>query len=235
MEISVESFKINWPQYQEFLKNNPESDTSENTRIQILSSEEEVDQSIRSNLESLAASNLPSSWASVGIVFENRYHMMIQDPVKFPDGRLGTYTRMVAKPHASAPIVIFPVYQGKIVLLKHFRHAARNFQIEVPRGCPIPGKSHEETAVIELKEEISAEVSTLKMMGRMATDGGIFVQQAVLFFAELSSLGSPQKADGICEIILRKPEEFCKMIADNQIFDSYTIVAYLKAQLLGYL
>ncbi|MGP3928192.1 hypothetical protein [Streptomyces sp. 8N616] len=67
------------------------------------------------------------------MVYEDAYVMLLRDPVRFPDGRTGTYIRSVSAMQEPGCVVL-PLLGGEVVLLEHFRHATRSWHWEVPRG-----------------------------------------------------------------------------------------------------
>src|ERR1700737_2412923 len=67
-----------------------------------------------------------TDWAQVGIAFEDQYQILLRDAVRFPDGSLGTYIRLLSPKPQVLGVAILPVYQGKVLLIRHFRHATRD-------------------------------------------------------------------------------------------------------------
>src|SRR2546421_371902 len=114
---------------------------------------------------------MPVEWAQVGIAFEDQYAMILRDAVRFPAGSLGTYIRMVRK--GTPGVIVFPIYQKQVLLIRHFRHATRTWHIEIPRGFGMKDLSSEESARRELREEIEATISCLVPLGRIYPDTGI--------------------------------------------------------------
>lgn len=82
----------------------------------------------------LAKVGAPKEWAEVGIAFRDQYVLLLRDAVRFADGSLGTYIRMVAPENSFQGVAILPVWQRQVLLIRHFRHATRAWHLEVPRG-----------------------------------------------------------------------------------------------------
>src|SRR5260221_12364143 len=96
--------------------------------------------------------------------------MILRDAVCFPDGRLGIYSRMVGD--STPGVIVLPIYQGPVLLIRHFRHATRTWHIEIPRGFGTKSFSSEENAFRELEEEVGATVSRLVSLGYVYSDTG---------------------------------------------------------------
>jgi ADP-ribose pyrophosphatase len=179
----------------------------------------------------LKQKELPLEWAEVGLVYEDEYILILRDAVRFQNGQLGTYFRLVVKPYKALGVVILPIYQKKILLFRHFRHATRNWHLEIPRGFGELGLSSYENAKKELREEIGTEEAIFTSLGNLHVDTGISAESVELFFAEISNFDRGDALEGIQQLQLVEVEEFEKMIIDCQITDSFTIAAYTRAKL----
>jgi ADP-ribose pyrophosphatase len=182
----------------------------------------------------LARQGLPPSWGRTGVVYEDPYLIVLRDAVRRPDGSLGTYVRTTPASHADGAAVL-PVLDGRIVLLRHFRHATRTWHREIPRGFGEPGVAPAALAVAELREEIGAEVSRLEDLGVFHSNTGTTADHVWLFRAELSSIGEPQLSEGISGIERLVPGDVAAAIAAGEITDSFTMGAFTRAWLRGLL
>lgn len=185
-----------------------------------------------SNLERwLEANNLPIEWAKVGIAYQDQYAMILRDAVEFPNGRKWTYIRMVGD---GAPgVITLPVHDGKVLLIRHFRHATRKWHIEIPRGFGEKSFSSEENAQRELKEEIGAVASNLVSLGRVFPDTGADAGYNDFFYAQIESFGPNETNEGIDKILPTPLPEFERMIRENELTDGFTITAYGLAKAQG--
>ena len=174
-------------------------------------------------------------WSRVGIILEDPYVFMLRDAVRFGDGSLGTYDRFVDPDNGVPGVIILGVHQGKVVLVRHFRHAMRQWRIELPRGFGDSGLTNEENALREMREETGAEVERLVSLGMTEPDGGMRAGGDALFFAELKALGQPSVAEGISAIMLMSVAELDQSIADGSIVDGFTLAAYARAKARGLL
>jgi ADP-ribose pyrophosphatase len=68
----------------------------------------------------------------VGVLASDPYATVLREAVRFPDGSLGLYNRLLVP----GGVVVLPVSRGSIVLIHRFRHGARRFAYEAPAGSP---------------------------------------------------------------------------------------------------
>lgn len=175
----------------------------------------------------LKASGAPEEWAAVGVAYKDQYGLMLRDAVRYSNGSVGTYIRLVAPP---APgVVVLPVWRGKVLLIRHFRHATRSWHLEIPRGM---GSDHnvENDANRELTEEIGASAERLIGLGDVYPDTGMSNSRVALFYAEVASYGNPETDEAITDIFPTATTEFERMVADGEIVDGFTLAAYARAK-----
>jgi ADP-ribose pyrophosphatase len=154
-------------------------------------------------------------WSSVGIVAQDNYWMWIRDAVTFPSGVYSTYDRLIWKSGLDgvAGVTILPLLSTKkIVVNVNYRHATRNWEIELPRGQSKEGELPEKTAARELKEETGYQLSKCTLLGTMAPDSGTLMTQTPVFCAEVSHSGETSK-------------EFSEAIVHNPAFSKEEIKA----------
>jgi ADP-ribose pyrophosphatase len=185
--------------------------------------------------QQLSLSGAPVEWSEVGVAFQDQYLMILRDAVRFPDGQLGTYIRITGMEDGVPGVIILPIYQGQVLLVRHFRHALRDWMIELPRGFGEKGLLPEENARRELREELGAEVGQLISLGPVHPDASMVAGYDTLFFAELTSLGVPDQHEGIAEVRTVTLGDFERMIGSGEITDGYTLAAYSRAKLRGLL
>jgi ADP-ribose pyrophosphatase len=182
----------------------------------------------------LEARGLPAAWARTGVVYEDAYTIVVRDAVRRPDSSLGTYARTLPA-SGGAGAAVLPLLDGKIVLLRQFRHATRSEQLEIPRGFGEPGVTAADQARAELREEIQAEADSLVSLGGLHPNTGAASGCTELFLANIHGFGEPQTAEGILRIELQPPGVVAESIRDGGITDSFTIGAFTRAWLRGLL
>lgn len=179
----------------------------------------------------LEARGLPPGWSRVGIVYEDQYLLILRDAVRFPDGYLSTYIRVLSREGGAMGVAVLALHEGETLLVRHFRHATRRFHLEIPRGLAEPQSSLEERARIELMEEIQAQVTGVEPLGQLHVDTGLNGHVVELFCATVSSFGRTEEHEAISEVIRVTVPELERLISTGEITDSFTIAAYTRAKL----
>jgi ADP-ribose diphosphatase len=177
----------------------------------------------------------PTEWGEIGIVYEDQYMMILRDAVVFPGGHRDTYIRILEREDGAPGVAVLATLAGKVVLVRHFRHATRGWHVEIPRGFGGEAGSSEESARREIAEEIGATARDLVSLGVIHPDTGLSAAAVHLWFAELESVGRPETYEAISELVEVNVAELEQMIADGRITDSFTISTFSRAKLLGLL
>src|SRR5262249_137351 len=133
-------------EYLAFAREHPQLFSNEDAAITILLDEQEIKAAEAHVAAELEAKGLPSEWTRVGIMFQAQYVFLLRDAVRFSDGVLGTYSRFVGHDDSTPGVVILPMHQGNVLLTHHYRHSARQWFMELPRGFGASGLTPEENA-----------------------------------------------------------------------------------------
>lgn len=164
---------------------------------------------------------------SFGIAYESRYNTMMVDPVRH-GGNIIAYERVVPST-GKAGVVMLVYCHEKYILLKQYRHAVRMQQYNFPRGFAEPGRTPEENAKRELKEEIGVDkIRKIKEIGRISADSGLTSSRTYVYYVEIDGYkGLKNGHEGIKEIIEVNENELLQMIQNNWIEDGFTLGAYM--------
>jgi ADP-ribose pyrophosphatase len=200
----------------------------------ILTGEEELRRAEAEIAGRLAASGLPRDWARAGVYYEDAWIYCLRDVVRFPDGRLGTHHRIIHKDGPES-VAILPRWQDRLVLLRHFRHGLRDWALEFPRGGGERGRPAEKVAQEELREELGAEIISLRPLGLVFPQNNLMRTHLRLFFAEISGFGSANKAEGIAEVRTVTVAELERLIDTDVVTDSTSVALFTRARLRGLL
>lgn len=197
--------------------------------FEILLQESEINQAEEFVAERLRQAGAPAEWAQewaqVGVAFRDQYVLLLRDAVRFPDGSLGTYIRTVPPQHSFQGVVILPVWQGQVLLIRHFRHATRAWHLEIPRGFGMD-PDVQQSARQELVEEIGAADISLADLGEAYPDAGMDSSSVAFFYASIGSYGKPELHEGITDILPTPVSELERMIRDGELKDGYLLAAY---------
>jgi ADP-ribose pyrophosphatase len=185
--------------------------------------------------ERLVARGLPEAWARVGVVYEDPYILVLRDAVRFPDGHLATYIRILSQGVEPAGVAVLAVHDGRALLLRHFRHATREFHLEIPRGFRPAELSAEEAARTEILEEVGSAVTRLVPLGPVHVDTGLEGRRVELYWAELDTVGTPELHEAIAAFVPLSIPELEHRIREAEITDAFTLMAFTRARLRGLL
>ncbi len=209
-----------WQRYLRLMKERPQAFTHSDI-LEIVTDEETVDRFAE------------ETGRPLGVVYESPYHLMVVDLVRSGGAKreegwnagLHTYDRLLPAVALGA-VVSVPVYDGKFVLLKQFRHSLRRDIIAFPRGFGEPGISPEENLRKELREEIGVKtVTDVRHLGAVAADTGAIGGQADVYSCQV---GTPELKKGyeeIKELILLDDREMNEWILTGRMEDGFTLAA----------
>ena len=201
--------------------------------FEIVSDADQVHAFEQNYRQHLSAQQLPQDWARIGIVLDDPYIVVLRDLVRFPDSTLKPYVRLInrADLQGGQGVVVFPLLKGEVLLLKQFRHATRSWHLEVPRGFGTPATTARDNALKEIQEEVNGTVEALFDLGPCHSNTGMEGGIVQLFLARLSSVGAPNRAEGIERVSSFTIAAFEAMVGEGKITDAFTISAYTRAKL----
>jgi len=139
-----------------------------------------------------------STGQKVGILAENHWQIWICDAVRFPNGKEGVYGRFVWKNtlnnNGFSGAAILPYTpDGKILLMAIYRHATRQWELELPRGCSSPDELAKKTVIRELQEETGAIADDISPLGTTCADTGCLIGLNLLAMVKVQSYGPTQQ------------------------------------------
>ena len=120
MESDFVKFNEEWINYLRLMRERPELFQDDN-RLKIVTNLEVVDDFEK------------KTGKKIGVVYQSEYHLFVVDLVEDTEGYRFAYERLVPAVRKGA-VVSIPIYKGKMVLLRQFRHALRSVQYAFPRG-----------------------------------------------------------------------------------------------------
>jgi ADP-ribose pyrophosphatase len=152
-----------------------------------------------------------------------------------PDGRIveSEQTRVRRGQGHDDGVVVAPVDENdRIVLVRQFRHPARMWLLELPRGSRRLGESVDDAARREIAEETGYEVLQVAPLGRVAPDGSLMETSPYLVAARVRRSGPAHReaTEAIDGVIAYPFTQLVTACQRGEIIDSYTLAATLRLQ-----
>jgi ADP-ribose pyrophosphatase len=199
-----------WREYLELVRQRPE-EFRQDTRLKLVLN------------ETCAESFEQECGQKIGVLYRSPYHILVADLVE-AEGRLFRYERIL--PAAAGSVVAVPVWEGRFLLLRQFRHAIRQLQYGFPRGFGEPGIPARDNVKKELAEELHAPVHAVRRLGVVTADSGLSGGWTEVF---LCRVGKPEIAppyEGIVSLEALTRAELEEWIRRGEITDGFTLAAY---------
>jgi 8-oxo-dGTP pyrophosphatase MutT (NUDIX family) len=171
----------------------------------------------------------PWKTLSSKIIFQNPWITLSTDDVTTPDGSLGSYTVLEAKPF----VIVVAIENGSVVMVEQYRYPVKKTVLEFPAG----GIELEEKPLVaaqrEFKEETGYEAADWEYVGEFYELVSISRQQGHLFIARDLHMTKDQKMakDGISRHVLVSFKELEDLIDTGKVIDALTPAVFYKVQL----
>ncbi|MBI2082442.1 MAG: NUDIX hydrolase [Deltaproteobacteria bacterium] len=171
------------------------------------------------------------------LVFSNKWVRFYNDKVKFPNGKEGTYIRLVpsqVSPQGfSGAGVLAITEKGQVILERIFRHAPRKWLLEAPHGSWEPNESLLQTAKRELGEETGFTCPRWQDLGSILPASSAISYKQKLFLAQhctkAGEATDPEESKRI-RLKLFSWAEVMKRVEKDEIQDGLTLALILKGQ-----
>jgi len=171
-------------------------------------------------------------------VFENTVFSVFADHIVDKSGhQVERYLSVVPKcllDDAIAGVAVLPVDEGKVGLIRVFRHPLGRWSWEAIKGHVEPGEDVSLSALRELKEEAGffAAAKDLIDLGAVAPEAGVIKARTRLFAVPVVSklAGAVDGELGHGEMAFYNRQEINNLIAQGEIEDASTLVILFKYQ-----
>jgi ADP-ribose pyrophosphatase len=148
------------------------------------------------------------------------------ESVQLPNGVEARF-EIVGHPGGAAVVPIDA--QGRVCLLRQYRHVTGGWLWEVPAG-KLDGRAPEVTARAELAEEAGLEAGEWVSLGSIFASPGIFTEVVYLFLArDLRAISARPEQDEILEVHWVPIAEAVHAALNGAYKDAKTIVALVRA------
>jgi len=170
------------------------------------------------------------------LVFENTVFFVYADYVADKNGNeVSQYLSVVPKcllENSIAGVTVLPVHDGRVGLIRIFRHPLGKWSWEAIKGHAEPGEDERDAAARELLEESGFSVGADKFidLGAIAPEGGVIEGRSRLFAVTVTGkAGRPVEGElGHGELAFHNKEEINDLIAQGDIEDASTLVILFK-------
>ena len=160
------------------------------------------------------------------VVDSNRVFDYCKDTLKLPDGRITVYETLL---HKGAAAVVPVLDDGRILLVKQFRHAIDRVSLEIPAG----GRNNEDEPYIaaaarELEEETGYKSDDLTHLISFVTAIAYCNERIEVFLARgLKKSSQHLDPDEYIDVEAFELKDLLDMIYEVRIQDSKTIAAVM--------
>jgi 8-oxo-dGTP pyrophosphatase MutT (NUDIX family) len=163
-------------------------------------------------------------------IYRGKIVHLTTEEVRLPTGRR-LVLEIVRHPGAAAVAALDT--EGRVTLLRQYRHAVGGYLWEVPAGKLDAGESPESCAARELREEAGLAAEHLEPAGSVVTCPGFCDEEIHLFVATgLRPVPQTLAEDEVIDTVRAVPlTEALAMIAAGEIRDAKTIAAVVQAEL----
>lgn len=170
-------------------------------------------------------STRPFRTLSSQVVWSCPWYRVRQDAIVLPNGSLGTYNTI----DKNDAVWVLPVTDdGNIPLLYHYRYTIDAWCWEIPAGNVEPGRSLEETARSELREEVGGTAAVLEYIAPYYLANGICSERGHFFLATGVTLELPAHEPAeVIEVHLLPIPEVLAMVERHKVSDGPSALAIL--------
>lgn len=167
--------------------------------------------------------------------YANRYVEVFDDEVRFPDGSEGTYLRITHPAPDGQAVVVLPIREGHVALVRTYRYPIGEWQWGLPRGFG-QGGDVLKTAEIELRQELGVSARDWRRLGNVTPDSGMLAINVAFFLAivEDGEL-NPEDLAEVQEATWLSTHTLLQKIATGDITDGFTLSAVALALTQGHL
>jgi ADP-ribose pyrophosphatase len=169
------------------------------------------------------------------LVWANATVRLFEDRVRYPphDGAAaeGRNFRLVPAEGQEEGVAVAPVDgQGRLLLVRQFRHPVRRWMLECPRGGRDAGETPEQAAARELREEVGAETTAFVPLGRVAPDSGQLGTVVWLLAARARRDGPrhPEATEAIDRVVPMPYAALRAACERGEILDGLTLALVLR-------
>lgn len=173
---------------------------------------------------------------SEDLVWGNDAVRFFRDRVRYPARDGGKHVerevfRLTDAPGKLNGVITVPITaDDRVVLVRQFRHPARMWMLELPRGARNAGEAPEDAAAREIREEIGCACTAVQSLGRVAPDSGQLSSIPHIIAARVQRDGAPEREETeTIDRTVAMPYGTLRAACERgEILDAYTMAAVLR-------
>jgi 8-oxo-dGTP pyrophosphatase MutT (NUDIX family) len=167
------------------------------------------------------------------LVYTNRYIRVFDDDVEFANGERGTYIRIASGTKSGPDVVIVPVHDDQIGMVRTYRYALGAEEWALPRGYA-HSDDPLESARQELLEEMGVTSRDLTVLGLITPDSGLLAKRVAVVVANVLNPDSSALDDvEVLETRWVPIADMAPILRSGQVQDGFTIAALALAAVHG--
>jgi ADP-ribose pyrophosphatase len=213
-----------WERYLRLTRDDAKGNVADG-EIRVIIDANEIEEVAAACFSGEVPTHAPITDYKIGIVYLDEYVAVLRDLVQFPSGAYGTYIRVLPSSAQILGVCVVPLHDGRVFLMRQFRHATRRWHLELPKGFAESGEPPRTAAARELGEETSAHPLRLRYLGDVYTDVGLLARCVQIFAAEVSEPAALGGDYGSASLASYTRIEVEDLIKTRQIDDGLTLSA----------
>lgn len=165
-------------------------------------------------------------------VYIGKFLGIRNDPVIFPNGTRGQYLSLHAPSRLRVGgVAMLTAVGDHLLFMRNFRHAPRRWELEVPRGLVDDGEAPEDSARRELREECGFTPTSMRPLGTLNADTGLFAFDTACFWCTVNYLPAEVGEHAKTAPVLLEPRQAFERLASGELRDGFS--AYCLASALA--
>jgi ADP-ribose diphosphatase len=179
------------------------------------------------HIQDLLAQNMNIEIIDSKSIYHGRVFDVRQDQIRLQNGKT---MRLDIVDHPGAVVMVPIDSDGRIWLIRQYRHAARREILELPAGVIEAGENFEEGARRELREEIGMTANTIQKIGEFFIAPGYSTEFLHIYLAtDLHPDPLPGDEDEFIQVVPTPAKQALELAQSEQIPDAKTLAAILLA------
>ena len=172
--------------------------------------------------------NLKEVFVSTRRIYEGKVVNLRRDIVCLPNGKEAV-REVVEHPGAVAVVPVLP--DGRVMMVRQFRHPVGKVLLEIPAGKLDVGEDPDECALRELEEETGYRAGCLDRSASIYTGPGFTDEVIHIYIAcDLVKTVMNPDEDEFLEVAAYEPQDVRRMIREGLICDAKTIAGFYLLQ-----